>query len=62
MAGAYNFMPASRSSLQEESPVNTQNPIQLILGYIQSLFGEVGIGWFEGLQALIINLIDALFG
>lgn len=47
---------------QEECPVNTQNPIQLILGYIQSLFGEVGIGWFEGLQALIINLIDALFG
>lgn len=55
-------MPASRSSLQEESPVNTQDPIQLILGYIQSLFGEVGIGWFEGLQALIINLIDAIFG
>ncbi len=55
-------MPASRSSPQEEIPVNTQDPIQLILGYIQSLFGEVGIGWFEGLQILLINLRDAIFG
>jgi len=42
--------------------MNAQNPIQLILDYISSLFGDVGIGWYEGLQILLINLRDAIFG
>lgn len=61
MADAYNSMPASRSS-PRRTFVNTQNPIQLILDYIASLFAPVGIGWYEGLQILLINLRDAIFG
>jgi len=58
---AYNWVPASRTSPRRK-PVTTQDPLQLILDYIASLFAPVGIGWFEGLQILLINLRDAIFG
>lgn len=53
-------MPASRSS-PRRTPVNSQNPLQLILDYITGLFAPVGIGWYGGFQILLINLRDAIF-
>jgi len=42
--------------------VNSSNPIQLILDFISGLFSDVGIGWYESLQILIINLVNSIFG
>lgn len=41
--------------------MSSSNPLTLILDFINSLFDEVGIGWFEQFQILLINLRDAIF-